>query len=506
MPVHRASPLYRRLFWTALLGAMVTIGGCDQPPPNERFASDLAAYVDSGFASGLLNVTRAERLDRGVLPLFTRGRRTVSFVADLRLKRDYDFGVWDQANAATLIYLLGARAEGLAGIKSDGNAAGDEIHVTGAVVYRRNGEQWTLESAPALPLARQTSPAASDRLELFRQWRRISALTLRALVSPSPAAVTDDLTTAANTASARLTRQGGALTLASGPVNGAYWGLAQAIAETKPHDKDPDAKAGVVNVATRGSLENLRLLRDDAVTAIVLRGDEAAMAADGEPPFDRSGAFRDLRALATLFPEQIHVVVMNATALASVADLFGRRVVIAAAGPAAATAAGDILRAHGVALTALKTAPLELPVEQALAALARGDCDAVILTAPAPSTALRDFAVAPGVRLLPMDADAVALLTTGISSYVAVTMAAQTYPGQPNPIATVGVTAQLVSSARIPAAETEALLNSVFSDVDFLARGHAMGAMIKRPTALRGLTLPLHSGAVAFFGRPLPAR
>lgn len=113
---------------------------------------------------------------------------------------------------------------------------------------------------------------------------------------------------------------------------------------------------------------------------------------------------------------------MGTSPIASVADLFGKRVTIVRSGTAAALEAGDILRAHRVSLAALAATPDELPMDAALAALKCGERDAVILTAPAPSPALRDFAVANPVRFLPLDADAVALLTTGTSNYVAVTV------------------------------------------------------------------------------------
>jgi len=117
-----------------------------------------------------------------------------------------------------------------------------------------------------------------------------------------------------------------------------------------------------------------------------------------------------------------------------------------------------------------------------------------------PRTVLRDFAVGSAVRFLPLDADAVALMTSGTSNYVAVTMPAHTYPGQARPVATVGVAALLVSSATVTAEEVDTLMQRTFSGVDFMDRGSLLGGMIKRSTAQRGTTLPLHSGAEAFYG------
>ena len=498
MPSRRVRPP-RALTFAGILFAIAVLVGCDRIPSDANLVSDLSAYVESGYAPGLLDVATAERLDNLRLPNFGKNRSTVSFNAEIRLKRDYDFGVWDQPNAATLTYLLGARPMALSGLKNGGNKSGDILHVTGAVVYVRDGERWHLESGVPAEVGAKAAPIRS-RLAALSQWWRITVLTFRDLISSPSVAITEDLAPALKSASARFMRQSGGISLASGPLGGEYWTLMQALTEA-----NTAPGTNMFNIATSGARENLRLLRQNSVTAAIMRSDEAALAATGEGPFGRDGTFPDLRALASLFPEQIHVIVKTESAIASVADLYGKRIAVGAGETMALLEAGDILRAHRVPLSALAQTPSELPVEVALEALERGEQDAVIITAPAPLPALRNFAVSHKVRLLPMDADAVALMTTGTSSYIAVTVPSQTYPGQGKPITTVGVAALLVSTDRIPTAEAVGLLHKVFADIDFMGWGDPKGAMIKAASARRGLTLPLHSGAEAFYGT-LPAQ
>jgi len=498
MNAPRFSLLSRGLVTSALLCAVLALAGCDRSPTNDTLATDLGAYIESGHAPGLIEVTYAERLDHRVIPDLNRSRRTVSFAADLKLKRDYDFAAWDQANGAALTLLLGANSTNVKGLKAGGNKTGDVIRLTGSVNYVYGDRGWQLEANSVSPAAPQTPFYERGRLGVLADWRRMTAMTFRALFSP-PGAFTSDLDTAVKAAAAREVRHNGGLAIASGEYGGTYWSVAEAIVNGAAKPRTQDAGLAVVNLASTGTRENLRLLRDGVVTAAILRGDEAALAARGEAPFERDGTFPDLRALASLFPEQIHVVVMSASPIASVADLFGKRVAVAAGGPAALLEAGDILRAHRVSLAALASTPDELPLAEALAALKRGEQDAVILTSPAPAPVLRDFAVGSPVRFLPLDADAVALLTTGTSSYVAVTMPAQTYPGQARPVATVGVAALLVSAAGVKTEEVDALLQRTFGGVDFMDRGSLFGGMIKRSTALRGTTVPLHDGAEAFY-------
>ena len=476
---------------SVLLCAALALDGCDRSPANDTLATDLGVFIENGHAPGLIEVIRAERLDHRVIPDLNRSRRTVSFAADLKLKRDYDFAAWDQANGAALTLLLGADSTTVKGLKAGGNKAGDVIRLTGSVIYVHGDRGWQLEANSVSPAAPQAPFYARGRLALLADWRRMTAMTFRAFFS-APGSFTADLDMSVKAASAREVRHNGGVAIASGEYGGAYWSVAEAIVN--------GGALPMVNVTSTGTRENLRLLRDGVVTAAILRGDEAALAARGEAPFEHDGTFPDLRAVASLFPEQLHVVVMSGSQIASVADLYGKRVAVAAGGPAVLLEAGDILRAHRVSLAALASTPEELPLADALAALKRGERDAVILTSPAPAPVLRDFAVGSAVRFLPLDADAVALMTSGTSNYVAVTMPAHTYPGQARPVVTVGVAALLVSSATVTAEEVDTLMQRTFSGVDFMDRGSLLGGMIKRSTAQRGTTLPLHSGAEAFYG------
>jgi len=489
--------LLSRFVHIVLIVAATSLAGCDRAPTDEKLAADLSAYVEAGYAPGLLEVVHATRTDHGALTALERQRRVIPFAADLRLARNHDFGTWDQASARALSYRLGAVPESLSGLKTGGNKAGDIIHLNGAVVYRRTNDEWRLE-AGIPPRPETTSLPSAGVLAYLRQFGRLTRTAFDSIGSPARSIAREDLALAAARISAHKARLAGGMAIASGPEGGSYWRIAEAVVNTGPSQ----SQIPMVNLATSGSRASLHLLRDATVTAALMRSDEAGFAATGTGPFEQDGTFPALRALASLFPEQIHVVAMVGSSIASVADLYGKRVAVSAGSSASLATAGDVLRAHRVPMAALAAAPIELPTERALEALIKGEVDAVIITSPAPTPALHDFAVAHPVRLLPLDGDAIAFMTTGTSSYAAITMPAQTYPRQDRPIATVGLTVLLVTTSAVPAAETEALLKTVFGGVDFLGQGSALGTMIGLNTAQRGVTLALHPGAEAFFGIP----
>jgi TRAP transporter TAXI family solute receptor len=499
------SPLFIKQL-SAFLLACVLLAGCDNPPTDAALTADLSTYVDARYAPGLLQVTRAERPHPTWLPDFNRESRTVAYAAELRLKRDYDFGVWDQAGAATLTHLLGARPQSLKGLRSEGNKTGDLLQVSGTVIYVREKDSWRLLAGAAPPTTSEATLAWRARRELIGEWWFATKVAARGLFSRIDAVDADFVFAGVKATTARLMREradGQAqLAIASGRYGDNTWTLVQALAS----DAKTKGTQPVINLETSGSRENLRLLRDGAVSAAVVRGDEAAFALNGEGPFARDGTFPDLRALGALFPEQIHVVVLSGSPIASVADLFNKRVAIAGDALTTGIGAGDALRAHRVPLASLAATPEIRSIQQTLVALEKGECDAVIITAPAPIAALQAYAATHPIRLVPLDADALALMTTGTSNYVTVTIPAQTYPGQSRPVATAGFITLLVSSAAIQADEVQAVLRQTYGGVDFLGAGSALGALVRPAFARRGVTLPLHPGAEAFFGIPVAAK
>lgn len=480
-------PAPSRILLACTFASLLT--ACDRGPTADAIKGDLAAYIDSNTVPGLLEVADAQRLDHRTLPDMRSAPREIDYAATLRLKRDYDFGAWEQANAAALTLLLGAKPETVGGLEAAGNRAGDTLAVRGTLVYGKSDEHWRLlSSAPPPPAPPRP---ADDRLSLLTSWTQLTGATMRALFA-SPGPLPGELALSRKQLEARVARKNGRAAIASGASGSDPW----KVIDGTSHAAAPSSV--LVNVATAGARENLQLLRSGAVSAIILRGDEAALAALGQGPFEEDGSFPAMRAVASLYPEQVHVVVKGTSSIASVADLFGKRVVVAASGPTARRQADDILRAHRVVLAGDALVEQELPA--ALAALQKGERDALVLTASAPSADLRRYAVTDPLRFLALDADAVALLTTGTSNYVAVTLPGQVYPGQSRSVASVGVAAQLISATTVSGAEVDYLLGKVFGARDAMAGGSPLGVMVRRSTSQRWLTLPLHSGAEAFYG------
>ena len=105
------------------------------------------------------------------------------------------------------------------------------------------------------------------------------------------------------------------------------------------------------------------------------------------------------------------------------------------------------------------------------------------------------------IRLIPLERDAVQRLVAEQPGLVAIQIPARTYPGQTEPRATVAPTALLVATSDKPDDEVKALLQLAYESTDYLAFGSAQGVRISRASGTRGIAIPLHPAAVAYFGK-----
>ena len=85
---------------------------------------------------------------------------------------------------------------------------------------------------------------------------------------------------------------------------------------------------GLIAVAqsTSGSVENVRAIGSGLLESALSQADVAFWAYNGRHTFTESGPIRNLRAIANLYPEMVHIVVRRDAGILTVRDLKGKRV------------------------------------------------------------------------------------------------------------------------------------------------------------------------------------
>ena len=487
----------------------VVISACSRGPDEAAIKTDVQGRIDKSFKPGLLELAALKRQGSSPLPAAQSGaeRVLVYFNATLRLREGYDFKDWEGLSPASLAQVLGGKERGVFGVKAKENQPGDLLRVYGSGTYERAGDTWVAFAGAT----RDVSPAPADpgnAAATTNAKRYLDRLAAVVEVGPpgidpkSEAIISEELEHALRAINRRRARAQELLTFVSGPADGEYTRVVDAILATV-------ARRGravhAIGVETEGSIENALLLGRGQADYAIIQSDVAWLAASGAGPFAVDGPLTRIVALGSLYPEPVHIVVSAKSAIRSVEDLRGKRVDLGMPQSGSRLNALSILQAHRIALKDFGEARGE-GAQAAIAQLRAGRIDAFFTTVGAPARALQRLAAEHPIRLVPLSAAAAGRVVAEQSGLVRLTLPANTYPGQSEAVATVAATALLAANIDTPEDEAKALLELAFERTDYLAFGSAQGVKIAKGTGLRGVAIPLHPAAAAYFGAPAPAK
>ena len=486
--------------------AVMTLAACSRGPDAPDLRNEVKAKLDQRFKPGLFELVALRRQGSAPLPSSESGvsRLAVYFNTSLKLAQSYDFGDWEGLSPGTLAQVLGATEKGIFGVKAGESRPGDLIKVYGSSTYEWVGNRWQSVEATTEGVTRSAAPGQaappSKSKQLIERLAAMVDIPPPGVPSQDEQMISEELNHALQAITVRRERRKHVFTFASGPEEGEYHPITEAVVN-RAHRLATAVK--VRNLATQGSLENVQLIASREADYALVQSDVAAMAYAGEGAFAPRGAVTSLRALGSLFPEPLHIVVSAQSAIQSVADLRGKRVAL---GPPNSGTRGDalaVLAAHGLAAKDLAEVRDD-GLEDAPGRLRSGRLDAFFATVGAPAREIQRLATRHPVRMISLDMTTVAGLVSQNSGLVRLVVPANTYPGQKADVTTVAATALLVTHAEIPESEAAAVLKLVFENTDYLSGGSAQGAKISRRTGLRGITIPVHPAAGRYFGVPPP--
>ena len=296
--------------------------------------------------------------------------------------------------------------------------------------------------------------------------------------------------------------------IGTGGVAGTYYPIGGVIAHAisnPPGSRPCDAGGScgppgllVIAQSANGSVANVRDIQNGAIESGFVQSDVAYWAYTAGGTFRGQSPFRDLRTIANLYPESVHVVVRRNSGIHSVGDLVGKRVSLDEHGSGTLIDAELVLGMYGISIDDIDaeyTKP-SLAIER----IKRNQLDAFFFVAGYPARAVLELARDTQVRLLPIDGPAAERLLARYQFFARDHIPEGVYPGIAR-TETISVGAQwLVSSAVDPQlvyAITRALWNG--NSRRLLDNGHAKGRAIRLETALDGIAVPLHPGAQRYY-------
>ncbi len=251
--------------------------------------------------------------------------------------------------------------------------------------------------------------------------------------------------------------------------------------------------------ASNGSVANVNGVVSGAMESGFSQSDVATWAYTGTGVYEGKPKVADLRMIANLYPESIHLVVKKGAGIKSVADLKGKRVALDEPGSGTLVNARAVLAAYGVKESDIK--PEYIKPNQAGDKLKDGALDAFFFVGGAPAGAIAELASSgTGIELVPLTGPEAEALRRS-NPYLAVdTIPAGTYKDVPA-VQTMAMGAQWVTSAKADAETVYQITKALYSKAaqDALAAGHAKGKFITKENAVKGVGIPFHPGAERYY-------
>ena len=198
-------------------------------------------------------------------------------------------------------------------------------------------------------------------------------------------------------------------------------------------------------VSSRGSVDNVNAIISGLRNSGFAQSDVAYWAYTGTGTMEGKEPAKDLRTIAALFQEHIHLVALKKSNINSVKDLKGKRVSLDEPGSGTYVDAKLILESNGLSTNDVKAEALK--GKAATDALRNGKVDAIFVVAGYPTGAIVELASAVDIKLVPIDGSGAKALTSKYGFFSESPIPSGTYEGV-DAVNTVAVGAQWFTSAK----------------------------------------------------------
>jgi len=297
--------------------------------------------------------------------------------------------------------------------------------------------------------------------------------------------------------------------LGTGPSNGTSHPIGEMIAgavSNPPGGRECERGGscgvpGMIAIAqsTAGSVGNVEAIGKNSLDGAIVQADVAFWAYYGAGIYTPGGAIRDLRAVANLYRDSIHLVARADAGVASVADLKGKRVAMGEPGSGTLVDAQLIIKAFGLKEADMR--PAYIKTDQAIDQMIEGKLDALFLVGLAPSPEIAELAERLPIAVVPIAGTELDELRKTTPFFVETAIPGGLYKGADKPTPTLGISALLVVSSRISEDTVYGIARALWhrSTRAALDSGHPLGKRIQLESALQGVPIPLHPGAEKYY-------
>ncbi len=283
------------------------------------------------------------------------------------------------------------------------------------------------------------------------------------------------------------------LSIATGGTGGTYYPYGGGLAELIGGQVEGATATAEV---TGASVENMALIARQETDLAIGLADTVAGAVAGEiDPFTDRPV--DARALASIYPNAVHIVTLADSGISSLADLEGKRVSVGAPGSGTEVNARTILEANGITYDDIEEQRLNF--NETADALRDGDIDAGFWSVGPPTSSIVNLATTRDIAIVPMSDEEIAAAQEQEPVFAAYDLRAGTYEGVDEAVQTISIPNVLVVNAAMEDDLAYQITKAIFEHTDALIAVHPAAHDTTVEFSVGATPIPFHPGALRYY-------
>ncbi|MDA8870645.1 TAXI family TRAP transporter solute-binding subunit [Rhizobiaceae bacterium] len=287
--------------------------------------------------------------------------------------------------------------------------------------------------------------------------------------------------------------QAAELRIGTASQGGAFYPMGQAIASLVSKYAEGTT---MVPIVTAGSVENPRLIKSGEVDIAITNNNLAVLANKGLGAYEKGGAMT-LRGLGPLHYSILHMMTLDGSPIASIADLKGKRIAVGPAGGGTIPFLNQVLSLEGLSIDDIT--PSFLSYGDGFSQLADGNVDAAFALSGFPAGAVMQAQANTKLKFIPLTDAQIDAALEKYPNYNKVTVPAATY-GTAGDGTVLGVNNMLIVDEGMDEELAFQITSAIYGHLDEFQAENALAKQID-PSMASGLKIPLHPGAERFFSK-----
>lgn len=285
------------------------------------------------------------------------------------------------------------------------------------------------------------------------------------------------------------------LKMATGGTSGTYYGFCGVVAQVL-NGKIADTLKITVE-STGASSANIDLVDMGSNQLAIVQNDVMYYAYTGSDMYEGKDAITSFSAVMSCYPEYVQIIANKS--ITSIADLKGKKVSVGDAGSGVEFNARQILAAYDIDIESDIVKNNQSFADSA-DSLKNGTIDAAFVVAGYPTTAVTELSTTYEFNLLTLDEEHANKLMEEYGFYTYGVIPGGTYSCVSEDVPAVAVMATIIAHNDVAEDVIYALLQGIFDNQEEITAGNSKGAELSMETAVSGIDIPFHPGAVKFFG------